>query len=476
MVIGREQEKLGFKKLLQSAQPEFAVIYGRRRVGKTYLVREFFSEQIVFDFTGSYETETAIQINDFYTELKRIWASAEAAKTPQNWSEAFQLLTDYLLTFKGKPEKIVVFIDELPWLDRTGAGFVSALGYFWNQHGSRMNNLILITCGSAASWILRKLLNDKGGLHNRVTKRIELKPFTLKETEAFCVFKNLKFTRYQIAQLYMVMGGIPYYWQAIEQGKSVQQVIDQLCFEQNGLLAIEFKPLFQSLFKNAENHIQIIETLTKYPYGLTRYQLVEYSKVGNGGSFSRILEQLIDCGFVKALNPFGKKNKDTVFRIIDFYSIFYLRFIKGNVSDRTNVWQNLSNGATYQSWMGYAFENICLTHLKSIHEALGIGGIYTQVSSFYFKGNDMLPGTQIDLVIDRNDGIINLCEAKFTNAEFVLSKEYTANLRRKRSVFQQVTNTKKSVTTILLTSYPAIQNKYYSEEIHSEISLDRLFG
>jgi uncharacterized protein len=475
MVIGREQEQGTFKKLLQSPQAEFAVIYGRRRVGKTYLVKEFFEEQLVFSFTGSYETETAIQINNFYLELKRVWALNEAAKAPQNWSEAFHLLTDYLLTFKGKPEKIVVFIDELPWLDRTGAGFVSALAYFWNQHGSRMNNLILMTCGSAASWILRKLLNDKGGLHNRITKRIELKPFTLRETEAFCAYKNLKFTQYQIAQLYMVMGGVPYYWQAIEQGKSVPQVIDQLCFEQSGLLATEFKPLFQSLFRNAENHIAIIETLAKYPYGLTRYQISEYSKIGNGGTFSRILEQLIDCGFVKVLNPFGKKTKDAVYRIIDFYSIFYIKFIQGNVSDRTNVWQNLSNGASYQSWTGYAFENICLTHLKSIHEALGISGIYTQVSSFHFKGDETLPGVQIDLIIDRNDGIVNLCEAKFSNTEFVLTKEYTATLRRRRTVFQQVSKTKKSITTVLLTTYPALQNKYYTEEIHAEVSLDRLF-
>jgi uncharacterized protein len=475
MVIGREQEQAAFKKWMQSTQAEFAVIYGRRRVGKTHLVEEYFGEQIVFNFTGAYETDTAIQLNNFYTELKRTWALAEKAKAPKNWSEAFHLLTDYLLTFKQKSEKIVVFLDELPWLDRTGAGFISALSYFWNQHGARMKNLIFITCGSTASWILRKLLNDKGGLHNRVTKRMELKPFTLKETEAFCQHKNLKFTQYQIAQLYMVMGGVPFYWQAIEQGKSVPQVIDQLCFEQSGLLANEFKPLFQSLFKNAETHISLIEALAQFPYGLTRSQLLAELKISNGGSFVRIVEQLIDCGFVKALAPHGKKTKDTVFRIIDFYSIFYIKFIKGNVSNRTNVWQNLSNGATYQSWMGYAFENVCLTHLKSIHEALGIGGIYTQVSSFNFKGNDTLSGIQIDLIIDRNDGIINLCEAKFTNKEFTITKDYTADLRRKRTVFQEITKTKKMVTTVLLTTYPAIQNAYYNEEVYAEVGLDKLF-
>jgi len=475
MIIGRIQEQETFQKLLQSQQAEFVVVYGRRRVGKTYLVREYFDKHILFSFTGSYETETTTQINNFYTELKRVWPLAEQAKKPKNWSEAFHLLTDFLLTQSAKTEKVVVFLDELPWLDRTGAGFVSALAYFWNQHASRMNNLILMTCGSAASWILRKLLNDKGGLHNRITKRIELKPFTLKETEAYCQYKNLHFTPYQITQLYMIMGGIPFYWQAVEQGKSVAQVVDQLCFEQTGLLATEFKPLFQSLFKNADQHIQVIESLAKAPYGLTRYQLLEQLKLSNGGSFVRVLEQLMDCGFVRALQPFGKKNKETVFRIIDFYSIFYLKFIKGNTSDRTNVWQNLSKDATYPSWMGYAFENICLTHLKSIHEALGISGIYTQVSSFYFKGNDHLPGIQVDLIIDRNDGVINLCEAKFTQSEFTMSKEYAAHLRRRRSIFKELTRTKKAVVTTLLTSYPAVKNGYYYEEVDSEVGLERLF-
>lgn len=475
MIIGRVQEQETFQKLLQSKQAEFVVIYGRRRVGKTYLVREFFKDHIVFSFTGSYETETTIQINNFYAELKRAWPLAENSKKPKTWSEAFHLLTDFLLAHPAKTEKVVIFLDELPWLDRTGAGFVSALAYFWNQHGSQMNHLILMTCGSAASWILRKLLNDKGGLHNRITKRIELKPFTLKETEAYCRYKNLHFTPYQITQLYMIMGGIPFYWQAVEQGKSVAQVVDQLCFEQNGLLATEFRPLFQSLFKKAEHHIQIIETLAKSPYGLTRYQLLEQTKLSNGGAFMRVLEQLIDCGFVKALQPFGKKNKETVFRIIDFYSIFYIKFIHGNISDRTNVWQNLSKDSVYQAWMGYAFENICLTHLKSIHEALGISGIYTQVSSFYSKGNEDLPGIQIDLIIDRNDGVINLCEAKFTQEEFVMNKDYTALLRRRRSIFQQFTRTKKAVVTTLLTSYPAIKNANYFEEIHSEVSLEQLF-
>ncbi len=476
MLIGREQEKEILSKLLKSGQAEFVAIYGRRRVGKTYLVRQFFQEQIVFSFTGAFETETNIQINNFWVELKRVHPKAEFQKTPQNWSEAFHRLTDYLITLRETNAKIVIFIDELPWLDRTGAGFVSALEYFWNQNGSQFNNLIFVSCGSAASWMIGKLLKAQGGLHNRVTCRIELKPFSLKETKEFCNYKNLKFNNYQLTQLYMILGGIPYYWQAVGQGKSVAQVIENLCFENNGVLTKEFEYLYHSLFKNADKHIKVIEALSGHPYGLSRNQILAESKVTNGGVFVKVIENLIDCGFIKALAPFGKKNKDTVFRVIDFYSVFYLKYIVGNIGDRNNIWQSLSVSAGYNSWMGYAFENICLTHLRPIHSALGIAGVHTKVSSFYFKGNDELPGAQIDIVIDRNDGIIHLCEAKFTNTEFALNKEINQILRRKKLVFQEITKTKKMVVSTLFSTYPAIQNKYYNEEIYSEVTLETLFN
>ncbi len=476
MLIGREPEKEILAKLLKSNQAEFVAIYGRRRVGKTYLIRQFFQEQIVFSFTGAFETETNIQINNFWIELKRVYPKAELQETPKNWSEAFHRLTDYLISIKETKSKIVLFIDELPWLDRTRAGFVSALAYFWNQSGSQFSNLIFVTCGSAASWMIGKLLKAQGGLHNRVTCRIELKPFNLKETKQFCEYKNLKFNYYQLTQLYMILGGIPYYWQVIEQGRSVAQVIENLCFDKNGILTKEFEYLYHSLFKNADNHVKVIEALAAHPYGMTRSQLLSESGISNGGNFVRVIENLIDCGFIKSLHPFGKKNKDTVFRIIDFYSIFYLKYIVGNIDDKNNSWQNLATTPGHSTWMGYAFENICLTHLRPIHTELGIAGVFTNVSSFYFKANDELPGAQVDIVIDRNDGIIHLCEAKFTNTEFVLNKEYNQALRRKRLVFQTVTKTKKMVVTTLFSTYPAIQNKYYNEEIHSEVNLESLFS
>lgn len=370
---------------------------------------------------------------------------------------------------------MVVFIDELPWLDTPKSGLIGALDYFWNQHGSKMQNLLLIVCGSAASWIQKNLIKAKGGLYNRITKRIHLKPFTLNETEKFCAAMHLKFTRYQLLQLYMVMGGIPFYLIELEQGKSIGQLIDQICFKTGGLLTDEFKPLYHSLFAHAENHIKIVETLARFSYGISRKELVEKTGIPDGGTFSRTIENLIDCGFIIEIIPFGKKAKEKIFRIIDLYTIFYLKFIKGNVTDRNHTWESLATYTNYASWAGYAFENICLLHQAQIHRKLGISGVYTQVSSWRYHGDLDSEGSQVDLVIDRKDGIIHLCEAKFSLKEFLLSKDYTATLRKRRAIFEYATKTKKAVVSTLLTTYPAIENGYYLEEIHTEVNTEDFF-
>ena len=476
MIIGRKKEKELLDDVMNSGQAEFVAIYGRRRVGKTYLIREYCQKNMVFDFTGSLETSTPIQLYQFFNELNRASDNRAANKIPENWSEAFHLLANYLYSLEKMDKKIVVFIDEVPWIDRPKSGFLSALQYFWNQHGSKMKYLVLITCGSAASWMIQNLIHAKGGLYNRITQRIELKPFSLKETEEYFLYRNLTFTPYQMIQLYMVMGGIPFYLNAIKAGKSVSQIIDALCFEEGGLLADEFKPLYYSLFKNAAYHLEIIRELVKHHYGIDRKVLVEKTKTPKGGTFSRIIDNLINCGFITSVSPFGKKSKNSIYKVVDFYSIFYLKFIEGNTSSRKNVWQSLSNSAHFDSWAGYAYENICLTHLNAIHQSLGISGVYTTVNSWHFPGNEEMPGAQVDLIIERNDGIIHLCEAKFTANEFVINKEYAARLRQKRAAFQYVTKTKKAIVTTLLTSYPAIQNKYYKEEIHTEVTMDAFFG
>jgi len=273
----------------------------------------------------------------------------------------------------------------------------------------------------------------------------------------------------------MVMGGIPFCLNQLSTGKSVPQLVDELCFSPTGLLADEYEQLYYSLFKNASNHVAIVEVLANHPYGLTRLQLAQKSKIPEGGSLTRALEDLMESGFVLKFQPFQKKQRDSIFRLIDLYSLFYLRFIRDNRNNFTNSWQQLSTESRYTTWSGYAYENICLLHSAQILKKLGISGTITRISSWYFKGNDEIPGAQIDLVIDRKDGLVNLCEAKFSNKEYLLTKEYTTKLRQKRTIFEQVTVTKKTAVTTLITSYPAIQNTYYLEEVHSEVSLDDLF-
>jgi AAA+ ATPase superfamily predicted ATPase len=475
-IIGREQEIQYLNKLLLSGKPEFVVVYGRRRVGKTYLIYEHLKDNIVFSFSGSYNVPAKTQIGNFFSEYLRITKGGHQTTPPKDWNEAFSYLTDYLNGLDlPAGQRAVVFLDELPWLDTPKSNFVPALEYFWNQHAAKMNHIMLIACGSVASWMIKKLLKSKGGLYNRVTARIKLEPFSLGQTAAYCQQKGIKLSHYQLIQLYMALGGIPFYLNTIQPGKSVVQLIDEICFSPTALLADEYEKMYHSLFKNAENHIAIIEALAKHPYGMVRGNLMKQSGLPPGGTFARALEELLDSGFIIKLHPFEKKEKESLYRLIDMYSLFYLRFIRGHAGRAGVSWELLSADSTYTVWSGYAYENICLLHTKQILKKLGISGTLTHISSWYFKGSDELPGAQVDLVIDRKDGVIHLCEVKFSSREFVLTKEYAGRLRQKSSVFESATQTKKTVLQTLISTWPAIQNVHYLENIQSEVCMDDLF-
>jgi len=474
-IIGRENEKKRLNIIASSDKPELVTIFGRRRVGKTFLIREFYSKNIVFDFTGTFEVSMETQLQNFFNVYLTCTKGQKETTVPTSWQQAFQYLANYLASFQNRKNKVVVFLDEMPWMNTPRSGFLAALEYFWNQHASKMANIIVVVCGSASSWMQKKLLQAQGGLHNRVTQRIHLKPFTLAETEAFCQHKKLKLSRYQILQIYMAFGGIPFYLNELEKGKSSTQLIDEICFQKNGLLFSEYLYLFASLFRNPDSHIVMVETLARYPQGLTRNEIVLYSKLPEGGTINRVLEELELSGFISRHFPFQKKKKDTVYKLSDLYSLFYLKFIHPNKATGEGTWISLMNSGTYKAWSGYAYENISMLHINQIKVALGISGIYSETSAWKFKGNDELPGAQIDLIIDRKDRVINLCEAKFSDKEFVITKDYAQKLRTKRAVFDQVTKTKKSSFTTLITTYPALRNRYYSDEVQFEVTMDALF-
>lgn len=355
------------------------------------------------------------------------------------------------------------------------SGFVSALEFFWNQHLSRMDNVLLIACGSASSWIRKNLINARGGLYNRVTQRIKLTPFSLHETDIFLQSMGLQLPKYQILEIYMAMGGIPFYLKEIERSKSVPQLIDEICFSRQGLLRSEYGQLYYSLFKNAEMHIAIIEALAARPQGMTRTDIAQATKM-NESTLTRTMEELEECDFIGRYPPFLNLKKESVFKLTDLYSLFFLKFIQPNQGNAKQVWEQLSKSPAYTSWSGYAFENICLLHTDQIKAALGISGVFTQHSSWKFKGDDVLPGAQIDMLIDRADQIIHLCEAKFTKDHYAITQEYAGKLRLRKSIFKQATQTKKAVFTTLLTTYPAIKNKHYLEEVDSEITMEHLFA
>lgn len=473
-IVGRDKEKKKLDLIMQSGQSEFLAVYGRRRVGKTFLIRTYLKDHIVFDISGSKEGSKERQILNFFNEYTLRKNEEKGMLIPMDWYGQFELLAAYLKSLPKSDKKHVVFLDEMPWMDTPKSEFVSALDFFWNQHISKMNNILLIACGSASSWILKKLIRARGGLYNRVSHRMKLHPFTLNETKEYLLSKNIDLPDYQILELYMTMGGIPFYLKEIQGGKSSIQIIDEMCFADQGLLNQEYSQLYHSLFKNAEFHISIVEALGSSPQGLSRSKLKEKVKISEG-MLNKTLEELIECDFISRYLPLQNKKKDTIYKLTDAYSLFYIKFIQSNKGGSGNQWEQLSKESTYRAWSGYAFENICMTHIDQIKKALGISGVFTKHSSWKYAGDETMPGTQIDMIIDRADNIIHLCEAKFTKEPFAITKDYSEKLRLKKSIFKQVTETKKGVFTTLLTTYPAIKNKYYMEEINNEISMEDLF-
>jgi uncharacterized protein len=469
-IVGRKKETTYLKGLLHSDQPAFVAIYGRRRVGKTFLIREAFDNQFTFQLTGLANADTHIQLTNFYLALRKINTTL-AETPPDNWLSAFDQLIGYLE--KRKDKKKVVFFDELPWLDRPKSGFLQALEHFWNSWASGRKDMVLIVCGSAASWMIHKLINNKGGLHNRVTKRLKIAPFTLKECEEFLRARNNVLDRYQVIQLYMVMGGIPFYWDAVVNGRSASQNIEDICFSENGLLRTEFSNLYHSLFNKAERHIQIIQALAKRAKGLKRDEIIKYSGLADGGGITRLLLELEESGFLRRYAPFGKKNRDSLYQLSDFYSLFYLRFIKeASVTDK-NYWLNSIDSPVHRSWAGYAFEQICLYHVDEIKQALGIAGVQTFASAWRTAAT--ATGAQIDLVIDRRDQVINLCEMKFSLHPFKIDKKYEAELRNKIAAFKSETNTRKSIFLTMITTFGMQENSYSSGLVQNDITMDAFF-
>jgi uncharacterized protein len=471
--VGRKKEQEVLQKALQSDEAEMVSVIGRRRIGKTYLIKTIYQEQIVFELTGVKDSPVEEQLGNFAFALKKASKNTLIVKPFSDWMEAFYVLTDYLEQLP-KDRKNVVFFDEVPWFSQYKSDFIRGLSYFWNSWAVNQN-IVVVICGSSASWMIQKIVNDRGGLHNRITRRLFLKPFTLAETETYLKSRNINLNRYHIIQLFMSMGGIPHYLKEIDGGKSAAQNIDDICFTDTGILRDEFSNLFSSLFDDSYNHIAVIRALAKTRQGIDRNTLIKTAKVSNGGTLTNVLEELNQSGFIDNYAPFGKKAKDRLYRLTDEYSLFYLQFIENQEFTESGTWLELSQTQEYKIWCGYAFENICLKHIASIKKALGISGVYATASSFLKKGNKTEKGTQIDLVLERNDNIINLFEMKFYNQNFSVSKEYAQNLQSKKWIFEAETKTRKHLFLTLMTAFGITHNEHSLGLVDQVLTIDDLF-
>lgn len=468
-IVGREAERKLLQRYQESEKSELVALYGRRRVGKTYLIRCTFRDEFDFSFTGMYETSKSLQLRRFAKQLG-------VDETPKDWFEAFDLLRDHLIALKKKT--LTVFLDELPWMDTRNSHFLEAFSMFWNTWPMGTSLLKLYVCGSSTSWMLNKFIGDKGGLYGRTSRTIYLRPFTLRETGQYLTaVKNFTLTHRQILDIYMIMGGIPYYLDMLDPELSVNRNIDELFFASNAPLRAEYEFLFRSLFSNSDRYRKVVEILSQKLKGMTRKEILETLK-SDGGSLSKVLEDLSACDFIRSYSAIGKKSKSCIYQLTDLFCLFHIRFVTNEREQDEHYWTNLPEGMK-NAWSGYAFEQVCLHHIPQIKNKLGISGVFSTVFSWNsgpFTDDDGTKwnGGQIDLLIDRRDDVINICEIKYSSEQYVITKDYEHHMMDRISLFRHCTHTRKSLVNTFITTY-GVKKNIHSTSIQKEVTMDDLF-
>jgi hypothetical protein len=470
-MIGRENEIRELRRTFASNESEFVAIYGRRRIGKTFLVNEVFNGNFAFHHAGMEKADKQTQLESFRNALRR--QGLAKCKVLHSWIQAFSALSD-LLESKGSGKK-VVFLDELPWFDTPRSGFLPAFEQFWNSWACLRKDILLIICGSATSWIIRKVLRNRGGLHNRVTRQLPVRQFTLAECAQYTDYKRLGFDKQQILECYMAFGGVAYYWSLLEEGKSAAQNFDSLFFDESADLRMEFENVFRSLFKNPTRHFAIINLFGEKKTGLTREEVIEGLGETSSGDVSECLEELCDCGFLRRYNTYGVFKKGAVYQLIDNFTLFHFSFLRNRAGNDGRYWSLSFNQPKTNSWRGLAFERVCMLHIDQIKRALGISGVLADVYSWRNRAKkDGERGAQIDMVIDRGDRMINVCEMKYAHGDYSFSIDEKTKLLHRIEQFRLATHTRKGILPTLVTTYGLTRNAN-GAMITNVITLDDLF-
>ncbi len=480
-IIGRNKELKILNEALSSTSAEFIAIYGRRRIGKTYLIKQFFSRQngIFFELTGNDENLKS-QLKNFSESISKAFYKGIEIAVQASWMDALRQLSAAIEN-TPKNKRITIFFDEIPWLATRKSGFLKALEYYWNTQWSNRKKLVLVVSGSAASWMLEKIVYAKGGLHNRITINIPLLPFSLGETYAYLNYRNNQFNEQQALQIYMAMGGVPHYLRNIKKHHSVSQNINSLCFQKGGLLFDEFNKLFHSLYEEPDVYIKMVRAISKKRGGISREELLDsVGEISDGGTLNIKLQSLEEAGFISTFLPLGHSRRGVHYRLIDEYTIFYLYWIeeykkKTRPSSKDLHWTSVMRSPAWHAWAGYAFEAICLKHVDKIKEALAIDTIATYCGDWRYTPEKGGSGAQIDLLFDRADDCVTLCEIKHTDKEFVITKDYARELENKKAIYKERTRTKKQITWCLIASNGVAKNAYYRNLISHVVTLKDLF-
>ena len=479
-IVGRENETKELLDLYHSNKAEFVAVYGRRRVGKTFLVDEVLKGKITFRHAGLSPIDEQNRRNNLKEQLAHFFFSLKMHgmkenETPSSWMEAFFLLARWLERKSVEGKRQVVFFDELPWLDTPRSGFMTAFEGFWNTWGCHRDNLMIVVCGSASSWMLDNLINNHGGLYGRTTYEVKLRPFTLAECESYYQKQGIKMSRYDIVQSYMTIGGIPYYLGYMKKGLSLAQNIDQLFFSENAKLRDEYDRLFASVFSNPEQMKRIVQLLGERRMGYTRKEILAKTGLDDCGASTKMLKALVASDFVQMYVPFGKSAREVHYKLIDPFCLFYMKFVHGKKEIDPDFWMHNVTSAGVNSWRGFAFEEVCLGHVNSIKKALGILGVSSSQSSWAVRGDNGMEGTQLDLLINRKDNVVNLCEMKFYNEKFTVNKSYYDKMVHRQNLLAAQLSKKTVVHNTLVTTEGLNYNEY-SGIFQNTVTIDALFS
>lgn len=462
-MIGRIFEQQELMRICNSEESEFVMIYGRRRIGKTYLIREFFDDKFIFSCTGIAKGDKAEQLANFRSDLDRY--TNETHPILKSWFEAFNSLRS--IVEKSKRKRKVIFLDEVPWMHTQKSDFLKALEHFWNAFACHRHDVVLIVCGSSASWMVKKMVNDKGGLHNRITLPLKILPFTLNETREYLVSRKIRWDEKTIAECYMALGGIPYYLKMLDRRLSLAQNMDRMFFSSKALLGNEFDNLYASLFKDSQQYVKIVEILSKKKVGFTRDEIIKKGKFKDGGNVSEKLDDLVECGFVRKYDSRGKVGM--IFQLSDFFTMFYYQFVKKGSFGDEDYWIHTQGTAAYNTWKGLSFERLCFAHLQQMKHALGVDGVLTKAFAYYSDK------TQIDMILERNDRNVNIIEMKYCDGPYTLTAKEVEKMKARRDIVSKLYRKRMAFSIVMVTTEGVVQNQYSSEMIQRTVRLNDLF-